>query len=81
MLHTPIVCRSPADIRDDTVTDAHTSIVGALNETCNGRCLYTGKAREALVSLRTECEAFILGEGAYPTNIDMRILFALRLQR
>lgn len=81
MLHTPIVCRSPADIRDDTVTDAHTSITSALNETCNGRCLYTGKAREALVSLRTECEAFILGEGVYPTNINMRILYALRLQR
>lgn len=79
MLHTPIVCRSPAEIRDDRVTDAHSSIVSALNETCNGRCLYTGRAREALVSLRDQCEAFILGEGSAPELINERILAALRL--
>ena len=78
-LHTTITCRSPEQIRDDRVTDAHSSIVSALNETCNGRCLYTGRARAALVSLRGQCEAYILGEGAYPELINDRVLYALRL--
>lgn len=78
-LHTPIACRSPEQIRDDLVTEAHTDIVSALNETCNGRCLYTGRARAALVALRDLCEAYILGEGVMPTMLNERILHALRL--
>lgn len=78
-LHTTIACRSPEQICDDIVTDAHSSIVSALNETCNGRCLYTGRARAALVSLRGQCEAYILGEGVMPSRLNERILYAMRL--
>ena len=78
-LHTPITCRSPEQICDDIVAQAHTSIVSALNATCNGRCLYTGRARAALVALRDLCEAYILGEGVMPTMLDKRILYAMRL--
>ena len=81
MLHTPIVCRSPEAIRDDAVTEAHTDICRMLNETCNGRCLYTGKARTALISLRDQCEAFILGEGPYPAHLHLATLAAMRLQQ
>jgi hypothetical protein len=81
VLHTPIACRSPEQICDDRIADAHTSIVSALNATCNGRCLYTGRAREALVALRGLCEAYILGEGVMPAMINERILWALRLPR
>ena len=78
-LHTPIACRSPEQICDDIVVQAHTDIVSALNETCNGRCLYTGRARAALVALRDLCEAYILGEGVMPAMINERILHAMRL--
>lgn len=78
-LHTPIVCRSPADICDDRVTDAHSHICALLNERCNGRLLWTGQAGKHLVALRDQCEAYILGEGPAPDRLDMRIAYALRL--
>ena len=79
MFHTPIVCRSPSDIRDDSVTDAHSHICALLNEQCNGRLLWTGQAGKALVALRDQCEAFILGEGPMPDMLQTRIVYALRL--
>lgn len=73
------ICRSPQEINDDRICEAHTSICRLLNDMVNGRCLYVGKQREALVALRAQVEAEITGTGPHVDLIEHRIYLAITL--
>lgn len=60
------VGRSPAQIRDDSLIDIHTSLTEELNSV---HLRYIGKRRQALKDLLAEVESIILGEST--SNVAM----------
>ena len=81
MPHTVIVGRSPAAIRDDELCDAHSHLTSLLNEMSSGYCLYRGEQRKALVALRAQVEAEILGAGRAPELLRFHIHALIRTDR
>lgn len=64
-----IECRSPADIQDDDVTQAHSDCVRLLADwiyagVCSGYA-FTGRKRIGMEAIKSQCEAVMLGEKEY----------------
>lgn len=73
-------CRSPQQITEDVIVNAHDEITHLLSIMCSGECLYQREERRALKALAAECEAFILGDGPAPTNVYARIYHIIRMK-
>ncbi len=53
---TAIICRSPSEIREDALIEAHDMVRRALNTVIAGRCAYTGAARQKLAAAKAAIE-------------------------
>lgn len=74
-----IVCRSPAEIRDDELCDLHTKVAKAQVQMCGGRLLYLGRRQVLLSDLRKDIEGAILGENDLSvTHLWNRYVNAIR---
>jgi hypothetical protein len=63
------VCRSPAEIQDDDVTNTHSECVRMLADWVYAGVYsgytYTGSKRRSIESIKVRCEAVMLGEKGY----------------
>lgn len=68
-----IACRSPQEINDDNLIEAHTNVCDLLAERGGGKALFLGRRRDALIAIRNDLAERIEGAGKCPDLIFLRI--------